>query len=279
MTTSRLSTVPATEDEWRGMLTGEHPNVHQLRRLFRRLPSAPRCKLCHAPFGGVGGFVLRPMFGPWEKNPQLCKNCIGELAKMGVGGAEVPISLLFADIRGSTALGERLRPAEFSAVLHDFYTIAAAAIVSSDGIVDKFVGDEAIGLFIPGYAGGDHAAKAVAAGRRLLEDVGRADASPAGAIPVGAGVHTGEAFVGTVGSSTEISDFTALGDVVNTTARLAQLAGANELLVSHQAAGIARLETAGLARRTLEVRGREATLDVYVIEPAADSPGAASTHA
>ena len=247
------------------MLTGDSPAVQQFRRLFRRLPSSPHCKLCYAPFGGIGGFVLKPVFGPWPKNPQICKNCIGALAKMGVGGAEVPVSLLFADIRGSTTLGERLRPAEFAALLHEFYRLAAGAITAYDGVVDKFVGDEAIGLFIPGYSGKDHAAKAIAAARRLLDDVGRAEASSAGPIPVGAGVHTGVAFVGTVGSSTEISDFTALGDPVNTTARLASLAGPGEMLVSVEAAEAAGLETAGSERRTVDVRGREATLDVYSV--------------
>jgi adenylate cyclase len=121
-------------------------------------------------------------------------------------------------------------------------------------------------LFIPAYAGLDHAAKAIAAGRQLLSDVGHAGASIAGAIPVGAGVHTGIAFVGTVGSSTEISDFTALGDAVNTTARLAQLAGRGELLVSQEAAIAGELEPSEREHRTVEIRGREATLDVIVIE-------------
>jgi adenylate cyclase len=256
---------PATEEQWRSLLTGDSPAVHQLRRAFRAIPSPPRCKLCHAPFGGIGGVILKPVFGPWPKNPQLCKNCIGNLAKLGVGGAEVPVSLLFADIRGSTGLGERLRPAAFSALLHDFYTVAAAAITDHDGVVDKFVGDEAIGLFIPGYAGADHAAKAIAAARQLLEAVGRQDASSAGPIPVGAGVHTGIAFVGTVGSSTEISDFTALGDPVNTTARLAQLAAAGEVLVSDEVAALAGFDTSPWAHRTVDVRGRDAMLDVTVV--------------
>jgi adenylate cyclase len=257
---------PATEEAWRQMLTGQNPAVPVFRRAFHRIPSAPHCKLCQAPFGGIGGLILKPKFGPWEKNPQLCKNCIGSLAKMGVGGAEIPVSLLFADIRGSTGLGERLRPAEFTALLNAFYRIAADSISGHDGVVDKFVGDEAIGLFIPAYAGLDHAAKAIAAGRQLLSDVGHAGASIAGAIPVGAGVHTGIAFVGTVGSSTEISDFTALGDPVNTTARLAQLAGRGELLVSQEAAIAGELEPSEREHRTVEIRGREATLDVIVIE-------------
>jgi adenylate cyclase len=268
-------TVETPDEAWRAMLTGDHPDMLRIRRLFRSLPSSPHCKMCYAPFGGPGGFVLRPWFGPWPKNPQLCKMCIGNLAKQGVGGAEIELSLLFADIRGSTALGERLRPAEFSAVLNGFYRLAAKAISDHDGIVDKFVGDEAIGLFIPAYTGAGHSAKAIAAGRTLLAAVANMDPLPGvgggdgRTTPVGARVHTGTAYVGSIGSSEEISDFTALGDVVNSTARLASLAAGGELLVSAASGAHAGLETAGLERRTVEVRGREATLDVFVLHPAA----------
>ena len=228
--------------------------------------------------------ILRPWFGPWERNPQLCKNCMQALTKRGVGGAEVELSLLFADIRGSTGLGERLGSAGFTALLNSFYRIAAAAITEHDGIVDKFVGDEAIGLFIPSYSGLDHAAKGIDAGRTILEAVSEPDASDRGPIPVGAGVHTGVAFVGTVGSSQQISDFTALGDAVNTTARLASLARAGELLVSVASAEHAGFDGSRLERRRVEVRGREATIDVYAMEvghgpspeanaPASTSPG------
>ena len=225
--------------------------------------------MCHAPFHGIGGLVLKPVFGPWERNAQLCKNCMRGLIKRGVGGAEVELSLLFADIRGSTALGERLQPAEFSGVLSAFYRLAAAAIVAHEGVVDKFVGDEAIGLFIPGFSGADHAAKAIAAGRAILEAAGATTASPIGPIAVGAGVHTGIAYVGSLGSDDQISDFTALGDAVNTTARLASLAAAGELLVSVAASDRAGLDATGLERRTVDVRGREAELDVYSVRPAA----------
>jgi adenylate cyclase len=235
------------------------------------MPSPPRCKLCYAPFKGVGGLVLGHWFGPWERNPQLCKNCMKKLTRQGVGGAEIELTFLFADIRGSTALGERLRPAAFSALLNSFYRLAAEAIVDHDGVVDKFVGDEAIGLFIPAYAGGDHSTKAIAAGRAILDKAGRPHASTEGPIPVGASVHLGIAFVGTLGSSQEISDFTALGDTVNTSARLASLAGAGELLVSVAASERAGLDASSLERRTVEVRGREASLDVVVVRPQAQA--------
>jgi adenylate cyclase len=259
----------SAEEEWRALLTGTHPGAQRLRRMFRGLPSPPRCKLCYSPFAGIGGFVLRPVFGRWERNSQLCKNCMASLTKMGVGGAEVELTLLFVDIRGSTALGERLRPAEFSALLGSFYRLAAAAIIDADGIVDKFVGDEAIGLFIPGFAGPEHAAKAIAAGRAILEAAGRPDATANGPIPVGGGLQTGIAYVGTLGSSERISDFTALGDPVNTTARLASLADAGELLVSVAAAERAGLDISALERRSVEVRGREAGLDVVSLRATA----------
>ena len=90
---------------------------------------------------------------------------------------------------------------------------------------------------------------------------------------MGVGVHTGVAFVGTVGSSDQISDFTALGDAMNTTARLSSLAAAGELLVSLDALAAASHDGAEPdgERRTVEVRGREATLEVLSIRVTAAS--------
>jgi adenylate cyclase len=258
-------------DEWRDLLTGEHRGVLQLRRVFRSLPSPPRCKLCYAPFHGIGGVVLRPWFGQWDRNAQLCKSCVGGLVHLGVGGAEVELSLLFADIRGSTGLGERLTPAAFSRLLGTFYRLSAEAIAANDGVVDKFVGDEVIGLFIPGFTGPDHAARAIAAGQAILRASAAAVGEHGAAIPVGAGVHTGVAYVGILGADQQISGFTALGDPVNTTARLASLATAGELIVSVEAAARAGLDTSARPTRHVEVRGREAGLEVVSIMVSAES--------
>jgi adenylate cyclase len=157
-------------------------------------------------------------------NRRLSKWCI-RAAHKHPGGAEVKISVLFADVRGSTAIAERTPPEEFSRLLARFYGAAARVIDEWDGIVDKFVGDGAVALFIPGFAGGDHAAGAIGAAGGLLDQTGNDGPEPW--IPVGAGVHTGKSFVGTVGEG-DARDFTALGDTVNTAARLAGLAGAGE---------------------------------------------------
>lgn len=177
------------------------------------------------------------------------------------GGAEVEISLLFADVRGSTRLAERMPAQEFSHLMARFYGTAARMIDRRDGIVDKFVGDEVMALFIPGFAGDDHAADAIAAGRDLLIETGNGGGEPW--ILVGAAVHTGIAYVGTVGEG-DARDFTALGDPVNTTARLASCAAAGEILVSSAAASSSSLDTAGLENRTLTLRGRDETVDAWV---------------
>ena len=265
---------PSTpEDAMRGFLSGEDPNMARFRRVMRRLPHGPNCKLCAAPFEGPGGAVLRHFgFARFPGNPAICSSCIKSLNKFGVFGAEIPVSLLFADIRGSTRIGERLTPTEFRAFLDHFYQISSRAILDNDGIVDKFVGDEVIGLFFKGISGTEHTAAAIRAAGALLDAVGRADASESGPIPVGAAVHTGDAFVGSTGAAGVVSDFTALGDVVNTTARLASEAAAGELLVSIEAARAGDLDSPTLEHRTLSVRGRSDAVEVVALR-SSTTPG------
>ena len=163
----------APESEvWRRLLLGTDPSVVRLRRRHRRIPSPPRCKMCAAPFGPPGGWVLR-YFGHarWAKNPKYCEGCFRTLLA-NHGGAEVDCSLLFADVRGSTSLAERMRPAEFRALMGRFYDEAFAALIDFNAIVDKFVGDEVIGIFIPAYTGREHARHAIEAAHRLLEVTG-----------------------------------------------------------------------------------------------------------
>jgi len=253
---------PSVEEMWRRMLTGDVPRLQRIRKIWGALPSPPRCKLCNAPFRGPGGALMRVVgYGPSPLNRRLCKWCIRTIGKHP-GGAEVELSVLFADVRGSTTIAERMPPEEFSKLLARFYGAAAEVIDDRDGIVDKFVGDGVLALFIPGFAGPEHASAAIAAARSLLERTGGDGPSPW--IPVGAGVHTGTSFVGSVGEG-DARDFTALGDTVNAASRLTGLAGAGEILISAEAAAAAGLDTSGLERRTLDLRGRDESLDAWVV--------------
>jgi adenylate cyclase len=256
------------QEEYRTVLTGEHAGLTRNRVRFKRLPSDPRCKLCLAPFGAPGGAVLRHLgFGRFPGNPAICQNCISQFRKRGLTGAEIPVTLLFVDIRGSTALGERLTPTEFHDYLVRFYRLGSKAILDHDGLVDKLVGDEIIGLFFGGVSGPRHASAGLAAATELMARAADTGATPQGPILVGGALHTGEAYVGPTGPADLVDDFTALGDVVNTAARLASAAAAGELLVSVAAADAAGDIPSDAEHRTLEVRGREATIDVVVLRP------------
>ena len=256
-------------EQIRSFLTGEDPQLANQRRRFGRIPTSPRCKMCAAPFGGIGGAVFRLAgFGQFPGNPSMCKQCITQMRKQGMSGLEIPVSLLFSDVRGSTAMGERMRPVDFHAFLDHFYRLASDAILEHDGLVDKIVGDEVIGLFFGGVSGPAHAAAAIAAALDLAERAAAPMASPSGPIPAGTAIHTGEAFVGATGPIGAVDDFTALGDAVNTTARLASVARAGEVLVSIAAATHAGTPMDGLERRTVEIRGRTEPLDVVVLRAA-----------
>jgi adenylate cyclase len=236
--------------------------ARRLRRFWRMLPSPPRCKLCTSPFGVPFGPPLRLIGkGRWPGNPSYCAGCFRDLYRHRQG-AEVDCTLFFADVRGSTALAETMRPGDFKALLNRFYGVAAEVLVEHEAVVDKFVGDEVVGIFIPALAGEDHARRAIDAGLALL----RATANDGGTpwVPIGIGVNTGEAFVGAVGTEEHV-EFTALGDTVNTAARLATAANAGELLVPTSAASAAALVSIGLERRQLDLRGKAATTEVVVV--------------
>lgn len=254
---------------WHAILTGEHPGLRRGRELFSRLPGSPRCKLCNAPLAGPLAPLMR-LLGKSRstRNPLFCADC---LTKTPLGGAEVELSLLFADVRGSTGLAERLRPAEFAARMNEFYRAGTEALIRTDALVDKFMGDEVIGLYLPGFAGPEHARLAIEAAGDLLRATGHGD--PAGPwLPIGVGVHTGVAYVGAVGSEGGLSDVTVLGDVANTAARLASAAGPGEILVSSATCAAAGLATDQLELRALQLKGRSESVDVRVLR--ADPAGA-----
>ena len=246
------------EKYWQDFL--EHPDTFMTvgRHVFRRLPSSPRCQLCAAPFSGLGGSAMR-VIGKKQSdgNPNMCNSCQDTLIKYH-GGAEVHGAMLFADIRGSTAIAERMTPTDFRSFLDRFYTVASGVVYANSGIVDKFVGDELVAMFPPLF-GPRYSERAISAARELLRVTGHADVAGPW-VPVGAGVHVGQVWFGAVGQG-QYTEITLVGDSVNTAARLAALAGAGEVLVSVDAATEADLD-ATLERRILQLKGKEEPVEV-----------------
>ena len=254
---------PTVEEQWYKMLTEGEPIPRRLYHLHGLLPSDPRCKLCGSPFKGWGGFIMHMMGRDQSRyNPRFCQKC--EVFEHP-GGAEIVLTMLFADVRGSTTLAEKMSAREFSQLINRFYKAATHVLIQTDALVDRLLGDEAIGLYIPGFAGPEHPRKAVEAARELLTLTGHSD--PNGPwLPVGIGIHTGLAYVGVVGSEGSTADFTALGDNVNITARLASQAGAGEILVSDASFVAANLQLEELEHRQLELKGKSEPIGVHVLQ-------------
>ncbi|MFN2525779.1 MAG: adenylate/guanylate cyclase domain-containing protein [Actinomycetota bacterium] len=248
---------------WRGLLTGADSPIRHDRDRFKRWPGSPRCKTCLYPLGGPVArlFRFRSGRGPSRKNPNYCNLC-EEFVRTHPGGAEIDVSLLFADVRGSTTIAETMEAAPFTALMNRFFRAGTKILIDSDALIDKFVGDEVVGLFLPAMVTG-HPRAAIEAGQALLTATGHGD--PDGPwLPVGAGIHSGTAFVGSVGEGA-VAEFTAMGDMVNVAARLGSLAAAGELLVSVTAWERSGLEDPSVETRELKVKGRSGPVEVCVL--------------
>ena len=180
------------------------------------------------------------------------------------------LSLLFVDVRGSTNLAERMTATEFSQLMNRFYAVATDVLVKTNAFIDKLVGDEVMGIYLPIFTGSNHARPAADAARELLRATGHGGrGSPW--LPVGVGVHTGTAFFGTVsGADGTFSDFTALGDTVNTAARVASAARAGEALITEAACAAAGLDLGSLEQRSLLLKGKSEPVTVRVVQSASD---------
>src|ERR1044071_8519672 len=168
---------------------------------------------------------------------------------------------MFVDVRGFTALAERLSPADVAERLNRFYALASDAVFRRDGTVDKLVGDQVMAFFGAPLHHDDHERRAV---ETALEIVRSVMAEEEG-LQVGGGVATGEAFVGNVGGG-GVVDYTVLGDTVNVAARLQGAAAAGEILLTEETYAPVAGQFPDAGKRELELKGKSAVVTARVIK-------------
>lgn len=260
MKTKESKSVDVGQVWWFWFTTSAFDVDKRLRRLFRMLPHDPRCKFCNAPFSGIGGTIVKSIFGKQQSglNPRICNIC-EQASRQFPGGADVEMSILFADIRGSTTLAEKMAPSEYQRLIQKFYTEATNLIVKEDGLVEKLAGDAVTAFWGAGFAGPNYVQRTIEVAQSLSRNMSRQD------IPVGISVHTGVAYFGAVGTPDGLVDISAIGDEVNVAARLASKAAAGEIIISEKALHEAGMDTNTLEQRTLELKGISQPVPVRVM--------------
>jgi adenylate cyclase len=285
---NHLTKKEIADDVWYWYLIGKHktpiPRAFELQlRTFQTaqglLPGSPRCIQCNAPLAGLGAHVARRMFGtrPSVLTPRLCNSCENFMLE-SEAGAEVELTMLFADIRGSTSMSEQKAAMEYKEFIQRFYKTAAKVLIEHNALVNRLMGDQVIGLFVPRFAGSDHSAVAIESAVEILRATGHTD--PQGPwVSVGVGVHTAMAYVGAVGSKEGVNEIAVLGNAANLTARLSSKAAGGEVLISEQAANSAKSTLPRLKQRRLKLRGFTKTISVQVMKvnarSLASAPGSA----
>jgi adenylate cyclase len=180
-----------------------------------------------------------------------------------MGGYETEVGVLFADARGFTAWATREAPTEVAAALNRFYDGAMRSLMAHDAIIDKFVGDEVMAIFISDIPslGAKMCDEMLAAAEEMM----RAAKKSFKELPIGVGLHRGTAWVGNVGAEA-MKDFTALGDVVNVAARLLSCAGPGQIVISEDVyAGLTAPPQA--TEEQFQVKGKDDALRALVSTP------------
>lgn len=170
--------------------------------------------------------------------------------------------MMFVDVRGFAALSERLPPYEVVARLNLFYKVASQAVFDLDGTLDKIVGDQVMAFFGAPFHESDHPHRAIRAALEIVATM-EAMADDGDSMRVGGGVGTGLAFMGNVAEG-EVRDFTAIGDVVNTAARLQGEASPGEVLVMEETYLPVADQFPDAPQRTLELKGKAEPVAVRV---------------
>lgn len=177
---------------------------------------------------------------------------------------EIEIGVLFADMRGYTPFAETKPPEEVARLLNRFYVVATGVLSDQYAVIDKLVGDEVMALFLTGMTGPGCFDKMASSAEGLLRGVGYGSSHEPW-LPLGVGLDFGLAYVGNVGSG-EVKDFTALGDVVNTAARLQSEAKPGQVVISERVYREVAERYPDAQSVQLQLKGKSEPVAAHVVE-------------
>ncbi len=186
-----------------------------------------------------------------------------------LGGSRRDLTALFVDIRGFTPLSERAKPEEVVEILNSYLNLCAKSIFEVGGTLDKFIGDATMALFNAPLDLPDHAFKAVQAAWTMQQGSQRLRADLeqrfGRTVQFGIGLNSGEAVVGNIGAEFRM-DYTAIGDVINTAARLESNAKPGQILLSEATYERVREKVEATYLGKIALKGKEQGVPIYQLE-------------
>ena len=185
-----------------------------------------------------------------------------------LGGEKRDVAVLFVDIRGFTPMSENLQPEQVVQILNEYLTLTTESIFKHNGMLDKFIGDATMAVFNAPFDLEDYLYEAVATAwdikngsekleKKLMEQFGRT-------VSFGIGVNCGDAVVGNIGCEFRM-DYTAIGDTVNTAARLESKAAPGQILISEKLYGALKDRIEAEKIGEMELKGKSQKITVYSV--------------
>ena len=201
-------------------------------------------------------------------SPNLVDQIISGELQLEQGGQLREATMLFADIRGFTAMSELHSPEAMVRTLNAYFEEMVDALFAHGGTLDKYVGDEIIGLFGAPVALPDGPDRAIRCALEMLERLARFNKKRhlQGEVPIeiGIGLNTGKVVAGAIGSPQSLQ-YTVIGDAVNTAARLCSAARAGEILISENTHRACSSAFEVERREPIRVKGKSAELNIYSV--------------
>ena len=186
--------------------------------------------------------------------------------KLQLGGKRAEITAIFADIRGFTSFSEKQSPEKLVAILNRYLAAMAEAVLSQEGTIDKFMGDAIMAWFNAPIPQADHTLRAVKAALAMRASVENlyTELPPEERLFFGAGIHTGEAVLGLIGTEKRL-EYTAISDSVNIAKRIQENSANNQILISREAYERVKKQVEVRPVAAMALKGKTQPVDVFEV--------------
>jgi HD-GYP domain-containing protein (c-di-GMP phosphodiesterase class II) len=202
-------------------------------------------------------------------SPQLVDGILSDLEEIKIGGERRKVTILFADIRGFTSMAEKMKPEDVVNLLNTYLSGLTGIVFKYEGALDKFIGDCLMAVFGAPISHYNDTERATVAAIDMLRYVRETNAKRKKAglqeVEIGIGINAGHVISGNMGSVDRM-DYTVIGDVVNTAARLEGIAKPGQILITNDVFEEIKYVVEAEFIDAITVKGKEKPVDVYEVK-------------